>query len=80
MARCPYATTWQRETLRTDAELRERYAAVKRRVGATVADIDEYGRGKDATIQEILAVAGMTGAERASIGANQVASHEELPR
>lgn len=35
-----------RDILRTDAGLREQYAAVKRRVGATAADIDEYGRGK----------------------------------
>jgi hypothetical protein len=59
---------------------RERYAAVKRRVGATATDIDEYGRGKNATIQQILAVAGMSSAELALIDANQVPSHEELPR
>jgi hypothetical protein len=57
-----------------------RYAAVKRRVGATAANIDEYGRGKNAVIQQILAAAGLTDAERASIDGNQVPSHDELPR
>jgi len=31
-------------------------------------------------VQQILAAAGMTEAERASIDANQVPSHEEIPR
>lgn len=69
-----------RDALRTDPDLREQYATVKRRVGATAADIDEYGQGKNAMIQRILAAAGLTDAERASINANQVPSHEELPR
>ena len=53
---------------------------MKKLVGATARDIDEYGRGKNAMVQQILAVAGLTGAERASIGANQVPSHDEVPR
>jgi GrpB-like predicted nucleotidyltransferase (UPF0157 family) len=69
-----------RDTLRADPDLREQYAAVKRRVGATAANIDEYGQGKNAMIQRILAAAGLTDAERASIDANQVPSHDELPR
>jgi GrpB-like predicted nucleotidyltransferase (UPF0157 family) len=69
-----------RDILRTDSGLRERYAAVKRRVGATAANIDDYGRGKNAMVQQILAAAGMTEEERASIDANQVPSHEEIPR
>jgi GrpB-like predicted nucleotidyltransferase (UPF0157 family) len=69
-----------RDILRTDSDLRMRYAAVKRRVGATAANIDEYGRGKNAVIQQILAAAGLTDAERASIDGNQVPSHDELPR
>jgi GrpB-like predicted nucleotidyltransferase (UPF0157 family) len=69
-----------RDILRSDAVLRDEYAAVKRRVGATASDIDEYGRGKNATIQRILAAAGVTEAERASIDANQVPSHDEVPR
>jgi GrpB-like predicted nucleotidyltransferase (UPF0157 family) len=69
-----------REILRADPELREQYAAVKRRVGADAANIDDYGRGKNAMIQQILAAAGLTDAERAAIDANQVPSHDELPR
>jgi GrpB-like predicted nucleotidyltransferase (UPF0157 family) len=69
-----------RDILRARADLREQYAAVKRQVGATAANIDEYGRGKNAMIQQILAAAGLTDAERASIDANQVPSHDELPR
>jgi GrpB-like predicted nucleotidyltransferase (UPF0157 family) len=69
-----------RDILRADPALRERYAAVKRRVGAVAADIDEYGRGKNDTVQQILAAAGLTDAERASIDANKVPSHDELPR
>jgi hypothetical protein len=37
-------------------------------------------RPADATVQKILAAAGLTGAERASIDANQVPSHEDVPR
>lgn len=69
-----------RDTLRNSPELRERYAAVKRQVGAEAADIDEYGRGKAAVVQAILAAAGLSDAERASIGANEVPGHDELPR
>jgi GrpB-like predicted nucleotidyltransferase (UPF0157 family) len=68
-----------RDILRSDPVLREQYAAVKRRVGATAADIDEYGQGKNAVIQQILAAAGLTEAERASIDANQVPAHEDVP-
>jgi GrpB-like predicted nucleotidyltransferase (UPF0157 family) len=69
-----------RDTLRADPGLREQYAAVKRRAGAEAADIDEYGRGKNAMVQQILAAAGLTDAERACIDANQVPSHDEVPR
>jgi GrpB-like predicted nucleotidyltransferase (UPF0157 family) len=69
-----------RDTLRADPGLRDEYAAVKRRVGAVAANIDEYGQGKNAMVQRILAAAGLTDAERASINANQVPSHDELPR
>jgi GrpB-like predicted nucleotidyltransferase (UPF0157 family) len=69
-----------RGILRSDPVLREQYAAVKRRVGAVAANIDEYGQGKSAVIQQILAAAGLTEAERASIGGNQVPSHDEVPR
>lgn len=69
-----------RDVLRTDSGLREQYAAVKKRVGATAANIDEYGRGKNAMVQRILAAAGLTDGERAAIDANQVPSHDEYPR
>jgi GrpB-like predicted nucleotidyltransferase (UPF0157 family) len=69
-----------RDTLRADPALREQYAAVKRQVGAIAADIDEYGRGKNAMVQQILAAAGLTEEERASIDADQVPSHHEVPR
>ena len=69
-----------RDVLRARADLREQYAAVKRQVGAVAASIEEYGRGKNAMIQEILAAAGLADAERAAIDANQVPSHEEFPR
>ena len=69
-----------RDILRTDPNLREQYAAVKKRAGVTAANIDEYGRAKNAMVQEILAAAGLTDAERASIDANQVPSHDEVPR
>ncbi len=69
-----------RDTLRTEPRLREQYAAVKRQAGAIASNIDEYGRGKNAMVQRILATAGLTDAERASIDANQVPSHDEVPR
>jgi GrpB-like predicted nucleotidyltransferase (UPF0157 family) len=53
-----------RDILRTNADLREQYAAVKKRVGATAASIDDYGRGKNAMVQKILAAAGLTNSER----------------
>jgi GrpB-like predicted nucleotidyltransferase (UPF0157 family) len=69
-----------RDTLRAEAGLRREYAAVKMRAGATAANIDEYGHAKNAMVQKILAAAGLTEAERASINANQVPSHDEVPR
>ena len=69
-----------RDVLRADAVLRDGYAAVKRKAGARAANIDDYGQAKSAMVQKILAAAGLTAAERASIAANQVPSHDELPR
>jgi GrpB-like predicted nucleotidyltransferase (UPF0157 family) len=69
-----------REALRSSPDLRDRYAAVKQQIAATAADIDEYGKGKNALIQEILAVAGFTEAERVTIDTAQVPSHDEVPR
>lgn len=61
-----------RETLRADAALREEYAATKKRVGRTAADIYEYGAGKNAVVQRILAAAGLSETELDSINSNQV--------
>ena len=69
-----------RDTLRANGRLREEYAAVKRQVGATAVDIDEYGRGKNAMVQRILEAAGMSAGERVSIDGSQVPSHTEVPR
>jgi GrpB-like predicted nucleotidyltransferase (UPF0157 family) len=69
-----------RDILRADPDLRQQYAAVKKQAGATAADIDEYGRAKNAMVQKILTAARLTDAERAAIDANQVPSHDELPR
>lgn len=69
-----------RDVLRQDEELRAEYAAVKKQIGAIAANIDEYGRGKHAMVQKILAAAGLSEAQRASINANQVPSHDEFPR
>jgi GrpB-like predicted nucleotidyltransferase (UPF0157 family) len=68
-----------RDILRTDPDLREQYAAVKRQAAATAADIDEYGRAKNATVQRILAAAGLSDAERAAIDTRQVPSQIEFP-
>jgi GrpB-like predicted nucleotidyltransferase (UPF0157 family)/predicted GNAT superfamily acetyltransferase len=57
-----------RDALRADPDLRDRYAAVKRRVGAVAADIYEYGQGKNAMVQEILAATDrLTEDERAAV-------------
>lgn len=69
-----------RDTLRARPELRDRYSAVKKLVGATAGDLEEYGKGKNAMIQEILAAAGLTDVERGVIDAAQVPSREEVPR
>ncbi|CAA9351011.1 MAG: hypothetical protein AVDCRST_MAG34-1758 [uncultured Nocardioidaceae bacterium] len=68
-----------RDTLRKNPALRDEYAEVKRRAGAAAMNIAEYGRGKNAILQRILAAAGLSAAERASIDANQV-PHEASPR
>jgi GrpB-like predicted nucleotidyltransferase (UPF0157 family) len=69
-----------RDVLRADAALRDEYAAVKRQAGLRAANIDEYGQAKNGMVQKILAAAGLTDAERASIAGNQMPSHDELPR
>ena len=61
-----------RNTLRDDADLRTEYGELKKHLGATASDIYEYGAGKNATVQRILAAAGISDEDRASINANQV--------
>ncbi len=69
-----------RDILRRDPVLRDEYSAVKQRVGAVAADIEVYGRGKNAMVQKILAAAGLTDNERTSIDGNQVPTRAEVPR
>jgi GrpB-like predicted nucleotidyltransferase (UPF0157 family) len=69
-----------REVLRSDDALRYDYGAVKKRLAASAADIDEYGQGKSEIVQRILAAAGLTEDERRSIASNQVPSHTDVPR
>lgn len=69
-----------RDTLRLDAGLRAEYGTVKKHAAALAANIDDYGQRKTAMVKRILAVAGLTEDERASISRNQVPSHEERPR
>ncbi len=69
-----------RDVLQADATLRNEYAALKRRAGACAANIDEYGQAKADMVQKILAAAGLTDDERASIASNQVPSHDEVSR
>lgn len=58
-----------RELLRADNVLRDEYAAVKKQVCARATTMDEYTQKKNAMVQKILAAAGLTEAECASIGA-----------
>lgn len=69
-----------RDTLRANPALREEYARVKKSAGAMATDLAEYGQRKNATVQKILAAAGLTDTERAAIDGNRVPSPEEVPR
>jgi GrpB-like predicted nucleotidyltransferase (UPF0157 family) len=69
-----------RDTLRADAELRDRYAAAKKRAAEQAATIDDYIQGKNAVVQAILAAAGLTEAERATIDSQQPPSPDETAR
>lgn len=61
-----------RDTLRADAGLRDEYANVKRRLGATSGTGDEYTAGKNAIVLRILAAAGLAEEDRSEIEANQL--------
>jgi len=69
-----------RDLLRANSRLRDDYGAVKRQLAAATETIDEYGQGKSAMVQRILAAAGLSNKAVASIAANQVPSHDEHPR
>jgi len=66
--------------LRLESGLRAEYGAVKQQIVAVAANIDDYGQGKNPMVQRLLAAAGLTDQERASINGNQVPSHEQVPR
>jgi GrpB-like predicted nucleotidyltransferase (UPF0157 family) len=63
-----------RDVLRARPDLREQYAAVKRHLGATAADRDEYTSGKNEIVLRILAAAGLDDADQAVIAAGQLPS------
>ncbi len=65
-----------RDVLRADPELRDRYGTLKKRVGTSAANIEEYGRAKNALVQEILKAAGLTAAERHRIDTAQLPPRE----
>ena len=69
-----------RDVLRADTVLRDEYAAIKMQAGARAANIDEYGQAKTSMVQKILAAAGLSDGERASIAGNQVPPQDGLPR
>ncbi len=58
-----------RDVLRSDAALRDEYAAVKRRAAAAAQDIDEYIERKSAVLGRILRAGGLSDEERAAIDA-----------
>jgi len=60
-----------RDVLRADPVLRDEYAAVKKQAGARLDDIDDYIVAKSDIVQKILAAAGLTDAERATIAGHQ---------
>jgi GrpB-like predicted nucleotidyltransferase (UPF0157 family) len=55
-----------------DVDIVVRAADVKQQAGARLDDIDEYLLAKSDIVLKILAVAGLTDAERASIAGNQL--------
>lgn len=69
-----------RDLLRDNPDLRDRYSAVKKAVGATAESIEMYGQGKNAIIQEVLAAAGLSEEERRIIDSAQIPTRDEVPR
>ena len=70
----------QRWAFKEPARLSGTNTYVKRQAGARAANIDEYGQAKTRVVRKILAAAGLTEAELASIAGNRMPSHDELPR
>lgn len=60
-----------RDTLRSRADLRDEYGSVKKQVALTATDIEEYGWGKNAVVQQILEEGGIPAAQRAEIDSAQ---------
>lgn len=58
-----------RDVLRADPELRDEYAAVKRRAAAEAQDIDDYIERKSEVLARILLAGGLSDRERAAITA-----------
>lgn len=69
-----------RDLLRANPTLRDRYGAMKKNVGTTAHSIEEYGQGKNAMIQQLLAAAGLSDAERRIIDAAQIPTRDDVPR
>lgn len=69
-----------RDALRANPVLRDEYAQVKRAQGLRSRDLAEYGKGKNDTVQRILAAAGLSAEERDSINRNVVPPPEVAPR
>lgn len=69
-----------RDALRTNAELCARYSSVKKRVGATAGNVEEYAQGKAAVIQQILETAGLNDQQRHTSHVARVRSPGEAPR
>jgi GrpB-like predicted nucleotidyltransferase (UPF0157 family) len=68
-----------RETLRSNTDLRDEYASVKRALAeADLGSIDDYVAGKNTVVQKILLAAGMSGEDRDSVAfANPVGRDRE---
>ncbi|WIE64204.1 GrpB family protein [Curtobacterium sp. MCLR17_036] len=58
-----------RDVLRSDAVLRDEYAAVKRRAAGRASDIDEYIAMKSDVLGRVLRAAGLSDEDRAAIAA-----------
>jgi GrpB-like predicted nucleotidyltransferase (UPF0157 family) len=69
-----------RDLLRSDDDLSEEYARVKKSAAKSTSTIEEYGQFKGPTIWRIMKLSGLTDQEIDSIRTNQVPSQDETPR